>query len=210
MRGVGGDIDVTLEGGRGDVRTYDRETDTLEIVLSDVAPEDDVTVYLDTEAATLLSTRDRRRDRIEEMLWHFETDAGAKPQLLEYVEGHLSGSHDDIDWLADFAAVLTDEQLRAIAETLTGVGFERVTHADCERLLLFNGDHREDITYQFATYDNWGVPVDRSGGADRGPVPDYRVIDLEDMATFDWELTYNYDDVVQVRDSGEGVDTTQE
>jgi len=208
IRGVSDDIDVTVDGATNHSQSYDAETRTLTVTVPDADPREMVTVYLD--GGPLEAETDRRLRQIEDLLWHFEMPAGAKPPLEENAAQFCHGERAGLDWVGNFAAALTDPQLRAIVETLVDVGIERIEHADTERLVLWNEDRRTDVTYQFATYNQWGVPIDRDGESDRGTVPSYEIVDLSQYETFDWELMLNYDDLVTVSETGEGADPTQE
>ena len=168
-----------------------------------------MTIYLDGDGPLAAET-DWRRRQIEDLLWHFEMPAGAKPPLSTHAEQFCRGDRADLDWLGNFAAALSRPQLRAFVETLVDVGVERIDHAGDERLLLWNEDRRTDVTYQFAAFDQWGVPIDREGESRRGTAPSYEMIDLTEFETFDWQLTLDYDDLVTVSEAGEAHDPTQD
>ncbi|MFB6189632.1 MAG: TIM-barrel domain-containing protein [Halapricum sp.] len=210
LRGVRSDADVTVEGAASHAQAYDAETSTLTVTLDDVDPSGETRVVLDGHGRALRADTDWRLSQLRSLLWNFEMPAGAKPPLESYAEQFCRDERTDLDWLSNFAATLTDGQLRAIVETLVDVGVDRLDHTDSERLVYWNEDRRTDATFQFAAYDQWGVPIDREGESDRGTIPSYERMDLDEYETYDWELTLNYDDVVAVTETGVGEDPTQE
>ncbi|QSG08065.1 glycoside hydrolase family 31 protein [Halapricum desulfuricans] len=209
FRGVREDVTVSVEGAAGHSRAYDEDTRTLTVSLDDagVGVDATATVVLDGEGTNLVAESDWRRSQLEELLWNLSMPAGSKPPLETHAKAFLAGERTDLDWLGNFAAALTDAQLRAIAETLVDAGIERLDYAGDDRLLAWNRTRRIDVTYQFATYDRTGTPFGHEGGFRHGSLPGYEVIELSEFETYDWAFTLEYDGVTSITYEGSASDT---
>ena len=207
FRGVTEDVTVSAEGVSGFDRSYDDETRTLTLTLGDADLDAGVAVTLESDGTDVRADSDWRRAQLEALLWNMPIPAGSKPSLAEYARSFLSGERTDLDWLGNFAATLTDAQLRAIAETLLDAGFEVIDYAGEDRLLAWNESGRDRITYRLATYDRAGIPIGREGTFQSDTVPTSKLVDLAAIETHDWEFTLEYDTVFSVSESGEGDDS---
>jgi hypothetical protein len=207
FRGVRKDVEVAVDGINEYTHSYDDETATMTVTVEGIDPSDSVTVSIDGDGTDLRANEDWRLPRLREMLRHLSMPAGAKPSLEEYAAAFMRGDRMTLDWLGNFATALTDQQLRAIAETLVDAGVERIDYAGNDRLICWNERQRTDVTHRFTREDRSGFPVAREGDSRQGTLPGYDLIDLSTMETFDWEFTLNYDDIVSVSYEGTGEQT---
>ena len=63
------------------VSAYDAERDTLTVTLEHVRPTDECVLILATRQPSLLASRDRRCERVREMLRHFQVDNRVKAKI---------------------------------------------------------------------------------------------------------------------------------
>jgi hypothetical protein len=210
FRGLREDVTVEVDG---EATSYDyREASrTVVVVLSDRPTDEASTVTVSTDAdSSLLAGGDssdgagRRLERFRELLRSLEIPVRAKSPLDSRAAAFLADEREDLDWLADFAEVLSGEQARAIVETLCDVGVARLDNAEVERLLLWNADGRRDVTYRLSTFPRSGVPLGPVGTSHGGPLPEREVIELGDFEGSDWMLTVDYAGTGRVSFGGEG------
>jgi len=206
VRGLRGDVDVDV-GWTAAEYEYREDTHTVVVPLPDRPTGESVTVTVSTDDGSLLARDeepDRRLGRVRELLRHLEVPVRVKSPLDSHAAAFLAGETDGLDWLADFAEVLSGEGARAIVETLCDVGVERLDHTEDERLLLWNADGRTDVTYRFTTFPRGGVPLASEGNTRAGPLPELEVIELDDLDGSDWTLTVDYAGAGRVSFGGEG------
>ncbi|MEF8842216.1 MAG: hypothetical protein V5A62_11420 [Haloarculaceae archaeon] len=113
-------------------------------------------------------------------------DTGREWRYGEEGETNLGGT---VRTLADFAEVLSGEQVRAVVETLCDVGVEHLENAEAERLFLWNDDDRTDVTYRLTAFPRGGVPLASEGTSRGGPLPEREVIEVDGFEGSDWTLT---------------------
>jgi hypothetical protein len=199
---------------------YREETGDVVVDLGPRPTDEAVTVTVSTDVDSLLAdpreddaddggsgagwTADRRLERVRGLLRRLELPVRVKSPLDSHAAAFLAGETDGLDWLADFAEVLSGEQARAIVETLCDVGVERLDHTGEERLLLWNADGRTDVTYRLTTFPRGGVPLASTGSSRDGPLPEREVIGADDLEGSDWTLTVDYAGAGTVRFEGEG------
>ncbi|MFW6017651.1 MAG: TIM-barrel domain-containing protein [Halapricum sp.] len=203
FRGVRDDVAVAVDGGEYS-RSYDEETATLTVTVEGIDADETVTVSLDGDGTDLRANADWRLSQIRTLLRNVSMPAGSKPPLEEHATAFLRGDRMTLGWLGNFAAALSDRQLRAIAETLVDAGLERLDYAGEDRLFFWNDSRRTDITHQFVRYDRSGIPIDHEGESRQGTLPEYDWIDLSTMASYDWRFTLDYGDFVTVSEAGTG------
>ncbi|MFW5956315.1 MAG: TIM-barrel domain-containing protein [Halorhabdus sp.] len=205
FRGIHGNVDVSVEGLDADPAiTYETDTTTLIVELEGVTPEDDVSVYVDTDESTLLAGEDNTMDRLRDVLWYLDVPARSKQPIENHAAAVVSGERSDLEWLNDFAEVLSPPQVRAIVETICDVGVEHLDHTEDERILVWNGEGREDATLTLRTFDRGGIPMAESGDSRRGPLPAFEVFEPDEWWRQDWTLEIEYADITAAEFNGEG------
>jgi hypothetical protein len=223
------DLELCFRGLREDVTVdvgwtvtghdYREGAETVVVRLDDRPTDEAVTVTVSTDGDSLLadppeadtdgegggagSTR-RRLERVRTLLRRLEVPVRVKSPLDSHAEAFLAGEEEGLDWLAGFAEVLPGEGARAVVETLCDVGVARLDNAEAERLLLWNGEGRTDVTYRLTTFPRGGVPLAAEGTARSGPLPELEVIELDDLEGDDWTLTVDYAGAGRVSFGGEG------
>ncbi|QSG12809.1 Alpha-glucosidase, family 31 of glycosyl hydrolase [Halapricum desulfuricans] len=203
VRGVREDLAVEVDGADGSV-AYDAETRAQTITIPDHDATSRVTVTLSAHDRGLVVPEDPRRDRVRELLRHLEIPARSKARIEEYAAAFIAGERADLDWLGDFRERLTGEQARAIVETLVDAGVAHVGNAEQERLLLWNGDGRTDVTYRLSTFERGSIPLAAEGETESGPLPSLKILELDDLGGEDWTLTVEYADAGRVTFDGTG------
>jgi len=203
VRGVREDLAVEIDGADGSVE-YDPEARTQEVTIPAHDTSSSVTVRLAASDADVIAAEDSRLDRVRELLRHLEIPARSKSQLDDYASAFVAGERTDLDWLGNFRERLTGEQARAIVETLCDVGVAHLDNAETERILLWNGDGRTDVTYRLSTFERGEIPLETEGDIETGPLPALRILELDDLDGQDWTLTVEYADAGSVSFEGEG------
>jgi len=222
FRGLGGDVTVDVGWTAAD-HDYREGTNTVVVALDDRPTDEAVTVNVSTvdEGGSLLADAshemdsasaadeddgdpNRRLDRFRDLLRHLEIPVRVKSPLDSHAAAFLAGETEGLDWLADFAEVLSGEQARAVVETLCDVGVAHLDNAEAERLLLWNGEGRTDVTYRLTSFPRGGAPLAAEGTSRGGPLPELEVIELEAFDGSDWTLTVDYAGAGTVAFGGEG------
>ncbi|MEF8789807.1 MAG: TIM-barrel domain-containing protein [Haloarculaceae archaeon] len=208
LRGLRGDVTVEVDGAASDYE-YRGATDTVVVALSDRSTDEAVTVTVSTDADSLLADAgdggaERRLERVRTLLRHLEVPVRAKSPLDSHAAAFLAGDEEGLGWLAGFAEVLSGEQARAVVETLCDVGVAHLDDAEDERLVLWNGDGRTDVTYRLTTFPRGGVPLASEGTARGGRLPELEVVELDELVGSDWTLTVDYAGAGSVSFEGEG------
>ncbi|WP_255198611.1 glycoside hydrolase family 31 protein [Halorarius litoreus] len=166
---------------------YDQDSRTLRVDFGTLPTDESVELTV-TADGPLRASREPVVERVRDLLWHFDAHGDAKPTVERLA------IDDDLAWLTDFATVLSDAQIRALVETVHGVGADRLVDADADRLVLWNHDGRDDVTYRFSTWDR-GIRHPTHGTSRSGVVPAFETIDLADYESRAWELVVTYGDV---------------
>ena len=94
------------------VSAYDSERDTLTVTLENVRPTDECVLILATQQPSLLDSRDRRSERVREMLRHFQVDNRVKAEIDADLPRLLAGEFT----LSRYA--LSEAQQSALASAL--------------------------------------------------------------------------------------------
>ncbi|MFW6017650.1 MAG: TIM-barrel domain-containing protein [Halapricum sp.] len=203
VRGVREELAIDLGDANGSIE-YDAETRTQEITVHDHDATSPVTVTLSALDGDLIVAEDSRLDRVRELLQHLEIPARTKARLEAYASAFVAGERADLDWLGNFRERLSGEQARAIVETLCDVGLAHFHNAETERLLLWNGDGRTDVTYRLSTFERGEIPLETEGELESGPLPALEILELDDLDGNDWTLAVEYADAGGVSFEGEG------
>jgi len=191
FRGVLDPDAVEVAGAPSPDVQYRAEDATLVVSVAAVDVAEGVTVTLETDEASLA---DRRRDterRLLELLSHFEMPASAKDHIRwEFPEEWA------LDWIGEYLQVMTTAQKRAVLETLTGAGMDRLDHDGEDRVVLWNPDGRTDVRFRYTAWDASGAPHEHSGAYQHDTVPEFRTIDFD--GGVDETVALNYAEMVTV------------
>ncbi|WP_136689761.1 glycoside hydrolase family 31 protein [Halorhabdus amylolytica] len=187
FRGVTEPTSIEIEGGADYEMTYRAKDATLVIDLDPVAVEEAVTIVIETDAESLVDRRDRTKTHVEDLLWSFKTHVTVKEAILEDFEP------DGIEWLADYVRPLTDAQLRALAETITGAGVDLLDHDGEDRIVVWNPEDAP-VSYRFSAWDWSDEPMWGTHESERGEAPQFAAFDVSDPAV-EGEVRLDYEDV---------------
>ncbi len=190
----GRDVPITLQ--------YDDETEVLIVTGLRLSTTD--TLRLEIEAGNgekLLSRRDRTLEKCQAMLKAFRLHSAAKHALSR----RLAELPANPRLLADYAALMSDAQTRALLEVALGAGAHHVTGTDyTDRFILWNNSDISGMRYVFSlSYVN-------RFHADSGELPRFKAIVPE--TTMEqlrggkrhprWKFTVSYLDLLTVTHTG--------
>ena len=161
------------------VPEYDAEMGGVRVTAVSLTPTDIITITLSTPGDSLLTETSsklaacqkcahtfRMNSRVKERLYHQLPTLIEKPALLQ-----------------EYGLILTESQLRALAEIITEAGMHRTAtrRSDDEMILLWNNHEAENVAFQ------WQAFVDRyqHAGIQEGPLPKFGVFTLgEETITY--------------------------
>lgn len=170
---------------------YDADRDRFTVDLPAVDVSERLTVTLDVDDATL-ARRDRTDEHVERLLRYCKLPASVKDQLLEE-----SYDRAELGWLADYLQVMSASQQRAFFETLTGAGMDRIDHDGDERIVVWNGDGRSDVSYRYTAWDYDIHPFEQRGESETGVVPAFDLFDVDDP-DLDATVAMQYGDLATI------------
>lgn len=160
-------INATLNGATISVEhAYNAEMHTLTLSGVRLAPTDCLQVMLKgMPGQNLADKNDPRLAQLLRMIKHFRMENNAKEDLDRALPGLIA----DPAGLGRFLPVLTDSQLRAMLEVITGAGLDYCVSTGEPLVVLWNRNGMEQVTYQNALSreHHWWMYAERrpwSGG----------------------------------------------
>jgi hypothetical protein len=137
-----------------------------------LTPGDELKVELRSKGASLAVRETNLERTLNQMLKAFRMGNNAKDAFRKRIPELLKNPND----LAAFQVAMTRSQLRAVLETITGAGVERIANIDEEPFLIFwNNQERQDITY-LASYEWLKVIPSQTYYAERMVLPRFKVV----------------------------------
>jgi alpha-glucosidase (family GH31 glycosyl hydrolase) len=189
-------VEVELDGQPFEIEpVYDLKTSTLRLSGIKLGAASRLSVQLITDGETLIDRRSRILQHIRKMLW-----AARMPTYIKQrVEAALPEMQRDITTLEQFSAVMSQAQLQAFAEQLSGAGVIRLTGSgDKDRIILWNPNRCPGFRYSLGiTIGWWGQGED----LERDIVPPALVIVPQERCgahdDLSWRLQIDYFGMVQ-------------
>jgi len=201
FRGLREDVSVAIDGEPAEF-DYRADTATVVVTVPDHPSDESLTVTVE-HAEDVRVAPGSRLERLRSLLSDMECPARSKSIIEGHAEAFLADERGDLGWLADFAEVLSGKQAQAIVETLCDVGVSYLDNAEKERLILWNGDDREEVFYRLTTFERGGVPLAVEGAGESGPLAS-KIIDLDDFSGLDWTLRVDFAGAGYISFEGEG------
>ena len=178
-------VDVTVDGQLQEINfSYDQDKETVIVYIPRVHPSNQVTVSLLTETGSLLSHRDRSKEKCYQLLKSFKMPTRAKTQIEERILA--DEARENISLLNDFLTVLTKQQLRAIAEVFYGIGVSRIKSDGEDKIIVWNNEKHTDFKYYFSA---WEQEQPESGS---GIISDFKVFSPAEWDYYNWQLEIDY------------------
>ncbi len=176
-------VEVQLNGApHPATMVYDESTHTLTLSGLELTPTAELSVILRRESGAFISKRDRTLELCHKLLHAARIENWTKGQLAQ----HLPEIIEQIELLADYRPNLQPAHWRALAEIITGAGYELVTNTGADKVLvLWNNQSRSEVQYHFATVNHMGRVV-----SDQGEVPPFKAI--HPFPQLNWRLQVNY------------------
>ncbi|MFW6096477.1 MAG: TIM-barrel domain-containing protein, partial [Chloroflexota bacterium] len=192
FRGVsaGAGVQVHVNGESRPVeKTFDEEMNTLRIAPLTMAADEQLVVILSAARGQLMPRTDHRLATLERMITAFRLQTSAKMGIVERLPQILARPKT----LADYAVELKEGHWQALLETILDAGLDHNDHSGEERLVLWNNNDDERVTYRLAReYRHRWMPDDRFE-AEQGAVPHFKVIlPAKELPDADWRLTVQY------------------
>ena len=192
LRGFSPNAQVMVEqdGVRIDgTPVYREEARALAITGLTLTPTSQITITV--TGANLIRVDDARQATLLKMLRHFRMESWSKQGLLQILPDVL---HNPA-LLGKFAPVMTESQLRALMETITGAGMD-YTDAHGEPLIvLWNNHTNRNVTHLYALnrlHGLWRYPEPRPQVT--GPLPRFQAIrpkeDIGEGNPYTLQVTY--------------------
>ena len=143
FRNAEGETSVT-EPSTELVEVYDAETRTLRVTAV-IPPSSSLTIQLTNPA---LVPDDRTLTTCQKLVTAFRMDTWAKQTLYNQLPALIT----DPAQLVQYELKLTESQLRALAEVLTGAGYHRSStrRSQDEAIILWNNQEKQDVGYRLA------------------------------------------------------------
>jgi alpha-glucosidase (family GH31 glycosyl hydrolase) len=184
-------VQVELDGQPLQVEhSYDSQTSTLQLTGIRLEAANRLSVEVITDGETLIDRRSRLLQHVRKLLW-----AARMPTYVKQrIEAALPALQKDITLLEQFAPVMTEAQIQAFVEQITGAGVMRFSGSgDRDRIILWNPREYPDFRYALGlTVGWWG----EGENVERGAIPQSLVIvpaercgTHEDLA---WRITVDY------------------
>ena len=167
------DVVVRVNGIKEIVqKRYDVDQCTLTLSGICLSAEDGLMVTLKTKAPSLSKREVRDAKSLEKMLHAFRLGNHTKDAFLKRIPQIINDPYE----LASFQIALTRPQMRAILETITSAGVEKIDNIGEEPYLIFwNNQNRQDITYLFS-YEWKKVWPPKFYDAEQGVLPKFQII----------------------------------
>ncbi len=170
-------------------KTFDEEMNTLRIAPLTMAADEQLVVVLSAAQGELMPRTDHRQATLERMIAAFRLQTSAKMGIAERLPQIIARP----ETLADYAVELKESHWQALLETILDAGLDRNDHSGEERLVLWNNNEDERVTYRLSRqYRHRWMPDDRFE-AEQGALPRFKVIlPAKELPDADWRLTVQY------------------
>jgi alpha-glucosidase (family GH31 glycosyl hydrolase) len=132
---------------------YDPDQHTLRVSGINLSPSDSLKLVLSAGGNELMLHRTDLREKVYALLRAFRLASYTK----EAMYANLGAICEDPAALAAYKASLTDSQLRAMLETITGAGIEHIKNAGEELIILWNNRQEPFASLQLSQ-ETWFVP----------------------------------------------------
>jgi alpha-glucosidase (family GH31 glycosyl hydrolase) len=179
---------------------YNANTNTITLPIeAELSPTDTIKVTLTSKESSLITRRNYTLETCQKLLENFHletyTKAGIFDNLPEIIQNPAG--------LARWQPTLTDTQLRAMLETITRTGVDRVNHTGDDHILLWGHNPIQDkfpITYQLGVNQIHGGFYDHPYHYEEAPVPQFLAIHPpSQFGNNSWELKVHYGNILTVR-----------
>jgi hypothetical protein len=163
--------EISIQINEGDALfkgEYDSENNLLILSGFHLSPQDCLVVKLDTKFETLAIRNTRLDQTLLKMISCFRMGNDAKYAFQREIPG--------FEDMGRFSIVMSRSQMRAILETITGAGVERISNIDEEPFLVFwNNQERQEIRY-FANYEWVKVFPPQILASESSALPKFKVL----------------------------------
>jgi len=187
---------------------YDSKTGSLIIPIDlDVSPTDTLGLTIRKEGGLLLQDQDSPNQILktcQRLIKDFRVESNTKATLVAELPQIIANPN----LLSQTRPAVTDNQLRALLETITRSGVHRITNIGDDQLILWNHNHLQEtfpVTYHLSVHQlSWDY-YDHPHHYESGPVPEFMV--LQPPTQFKnnpWELRVSYGEVLTLHFSSKG------
>ena len=189
-------VEVTLNGdSHATDWSYDLELHSLTLSQVTLTPVDTLMVRLQTDTDSLVCREDGRLATLQKMLKTFRLGTRAKSSIASQLAALVS----DPGLLATYRVVLTRSQMRAMFETLTRAGVERITNTGEELIVLWNNDENPDVTSLLSVEVLHVYASSERYHMEKGVLPRSQVYRLaEDFSIYPTVLQVSYYDSLKI------------
>ena len=189
-------VEVTLNGdSHATDWSYDLELHSLTLSQVTLTPVDTLMVRLQTDTDSLVCREDGRLATLQKMLKTFRLGTDAKSSIASQLAALVS----DPGLLATYRVVLTRSQMRAMFETLTRAGVERITNTGEELIVLWNNDENPDVTSLLSVEVLHVYASSERYHMEKGVLPRSQVYRLaEDFSIYPTVLQVSYYDSLKI------------
>lgn len=150
--------------------TYDPDGESLEISLGEMKAESQAIIIIETEAETLLSRRDRKAEKLADMIATFRL--GSQAKMLISKEHYLLPTEPER--LLPYSLALSSSQMRALLEVITEAGIHSINYGEAEtQLMMWNNFSDDDIRYVHSSM-NESKWIDGRFNASHGETPTFK------------------------------------
>lgn len=208
IHGISDACSVRLEvGGKNTATTaqYNEDTETMYIEAVDLPTNEAVLLIAETSESSLLARRNRRGEKLLEMLGHFRLHTGIRNKVADNIEQIL----DNPEAIAPLLIAMTSSQIQALCESLfsAGVQFVKDTH-NPTLLLVWNNNADKQISYRYSdVYLYFGMVWDNHFS--KGIAPKFEAIVpkmktwshgamQEKVQTTQWSIQLDYHNIATV------------
>lgn len=165
---------------------YDSATSTVQLPPIALKPNDTLCVTL--QGVNLLAVGQSTESLCARLLRAFRLDTGVKNDLVS----HLTDLVADPASLARYAIVLSQSQLTALLERLSGAGGSWIDPAGPQEcLLLWNNQQNPAISYQLSAFNSNAWNFKERYHHIQETVPLFKIIKPEDLSGR-WQLHFSY------------------
>ena len=166
---------------------------------AELSPTDIIKVTLTTTDPSLVSRKSHTLEMCQKLLENFHletyTKAGIFDNLPEIIQ---NPAH-----LARWQPTLTEIQLRALLETITRTGVERINHTGDDHIVLWNHNPLQNkfpITYQLAVNQIHSGHYNHPYHYEEASVPEFLIFHPpSQFGNNSWELKVRYGNILTVR-----------
>ena len=165
--------------------SYEEASGTLQLAPLTLAPDESLAVTLYAAGSNLMRQVDHRPQTLQRMVEAFRLQTSAKMGIVQRLPEIVA----DPALLDDYAVELQDSHLQALLETILDAGMEHNDHSGEERIVLWNNNEDQRITYRLAReHRHRWMPDDRFA-IERGAVPRFKaIVPAQELPEADWQL----------------------